>query len=68
MDKKRRRLSYLLRLWQAEENGAMVWRASLESVSGPARSGERRGFASLDELYAFLKQETAAGDREMPSL
>ena len=50
-------MSYLLRLWQTEHEGALVWRASLES----ARTGERRGFASLAELYAFLEEETAAG-------
>ncbi|MCB0190103.1 MAG: hypothetical protein KDE31_37785 [Caldilineaceae bacterium] len=42
-------LAYLLRLWQ--ENGQ--WRASLERP----RSGERTGFASLKELFAFLEQE-----------
>jgi hypothetical protein len=55
MSEKRRRLSYLLRLWQTEREGALVWRASLES----AHTGERRGFASLAELYAFLERETA---------
>ena len=48
-------MSYLLRLWQAEHEGALVWRASLESV----HTGERRGFASLAALYAFLQQEMA---------
>jgi hypothetical protein len=75
MDKKRRRLSYLLRVWQAEENGVLVWRASLESVFGPVRClasagsgrpGERRGFASLGELHAFLEKETALDGRERP--
>jgi len=43
----RRRLSYLLRLWQTEREGALVWRASLER----AYTGERRGFANLAELF-----------------
>jgi hypothetical protein len=51
-----RYVSYLLRLWQAEQGGALVWRASLED----AHTGERRGFATLAELYAFLEQATAA--------
>lgn len=55
-EERRRRLSYLLRLWQAEQDGAWVWRASLEN----AHTGERRGFASLIALFAFLKEETAA--------
>jgi hypothetical protein len=61
---RRRRLSYLLRLWQAEQGGAWVWRASLEN----AQTGERRGFASLATLFGFLKKETAApNDRTQPS-
>jgi hypothetical protein len=53
--------SYLLRLWQTKGGGEMVWRASLED----SQTGERRGFASLDALFAFLRQqaETAQGSR-----
>ena len=54
MSEGRRRSSYLLRLWQAEQEGTWVWRASLEN----AHTGERRGFAGLAEMYAFLEQET----------
>jgi len=52
--KKRGYASYLLRLWPIEDKGRLVWRASLESP----HSGERWGFASLDALFAFLRQET----------
>jgi hypothetical protein len=52
---KRRYISFLLRFFETESKGALVWRASLES-SG---TGERWGFASLDELFAFLRQQTA---------
>ena len=48
-------LSYLLRIWVVEQNGALVWRASLES----SRRGERLGFADLDALFAFLRQQTS---------
>jgi hypothetical protein len=58
----RRRLSYLLRLWQTEQKGTLVWRASLES----AHTRERRGFANLAALYAFLEQETAAVSERRP--
>jgi hypothetical protein len=61
-EERRRRLSYLLRLWQAEQEGASVWRASLES----AHTGERWGFASVAELYAFLEQETTALNERRP--
>ena len=60
LSEERRRLSYLLRLWQTEQDKALVWRASLESASdGFGQPGERWGFASLDELFAFLERETA---------
>ena len=52
---KRRYTSYLLRLWPAEDKGDIVWRASLES----SHTDERWGFASLDALFAFLRQQTA---------
>ena len=52
---KRRYISFLLRLWQAESKGDLVWRASLES----SRTEERWGFANLDELLVFLRQQTA---------
>jgi hypothetical protein len=53
---KRRRpyLSYLLRLWPAEGDEGSAWRASLESP----HTGERRGFASLEDLCAFLRRNT----------
>jgi hypothetical protein len=53
-EKKRRYASYLLRLWSIEDEGRLVWRASLESP----HTGERWGFASLDALFTFLRQET----------
>jgi hypothetical protein len=49
-------ISYLLRLWQAQSQEGLVWRASLEHAS----TGERQGFASLADLLAFLEQATAA--------
>jgi hypothetical protein len=55
-------LSYLLRLWQVDfaqegdRSDSEVWRGSLESPL----SGERQGFASLDELVEFLRRQTGA--------
>jgi hypothetical protein len=48
-----RYLAYMLRLWRAWTDGEDTWRASLES----ADTGDRRGFADLEALFAFLKQE-----------
>ena len=45
--------SFLLRLWQVDEDGKHAWRFSLEN-SG---SGERRGFSNLGELLVFLLEE-----------
>ena len=57
-------LSYLLRLWRVRERGPPgerapgeepeIWRASLQCPG----SGERIGFRSLEELFAFLRRET----------
>jgi hypothetical protein len=47
--------SYLLRLWC--EAPDRRWRASLEDP----RTGKRIGFASLEQLFAFL-MEQAEGD------
>jgi hypothetical protein len=46
--------SYLLRLWEVENEGQPVWRASLQET----HSGERRGFADLAALGAFLAAQT----------
>jgi hypothetical protein len=55
-------LSYLLRLWRVSGDGGShhiekkaVWRAYLES----SRTGERKVFASLDDLFDFLREQTA---------
>jgi hypothetical protein len=58
----RRYLSYLVRLWDEGAPGTPRWRASIEDPD----TGERRGFADLTRLFAFIKAETcadAASDR-----
>ena len=50
-------LSYLVRLWATGAADQQVWRASLEDV----RSGERRGFANLEQLFVFLMEQTEQG-------
>jgi hypothetical protein len=47
-------MAYLLRLWQVRDERHVGWRASLEN----AHTGKRRGFASLDELFAFVRRQT----------
>ncbi|OGO62572.1 MAG: hypothetical protein A2030_11285 [Chloroflexi bacterium RBG_19FT_COMBO_50_10] len=48
-------ISFLLRLWQVPTNGEHAWRVLLENV----QTGEKRGFAGLEELLAYLCQVTA---------
>ena len=50
--------SYLLRMWQVPTNGEHAWRILLENV----QTGEKRGFASLEELLAYLSQVTTNKD------
>ena len=58
MTEPRRYRVYLLRLWQVEgEDDCLVWRAALED----APTGERKGFADVAGLCAFLQAITADG-------
>lgn len=53
--------SYLMRLWRAGgEAASSPWRASLEDP----HTGERFGFAGLEELFDFLREQI--GDRNLP--
>ena len=55
-DKPPRYRSYLLTFWEERSQGpaaSAVWRFSLEDP----RSGQRRGFASLEALTAALEEE-----------
>lgn len=47
-------LSFLLRLWRVKQSDENGWRASLEDP----RTGEIRGFASLELLWDFLHEQT----------
>jgi len=42
-----------LRLWRVKDEGKTGWRASLEN----AHTGERRGFASQEDLFTFLEKK-----------
>ena len=50
--------SYLLRLWQAGEGDSPAWRITLEDV----HTRERRGFADLASLTAFLEARIDGDD------
>jgi hypothetical protein len=53
-------LSYLLRMWQTSDGEKHTWCASLEQ---PGTRG-RQGFASLDELFDFLRDQTTAQPKQ----
>jgi hypothetical protein len=57
--KKRSYIAYLLRLWRERSAGVYIWRASLEDP----HTGRRQGFADLDRLLNFLKEQTARGEQ-----
>jgi hypothetical protein len=48
-------LAYLLRLWREGSSESTRWRASLQDP----HTGERVGFASLEDMFGFLRRETA---------
>jgi hypothetical protein len=50
-------VSYVLRLWRERDSASAWWRASLQDPL----SGQRVGFAHLDELIAFLREQTGPG-------
>ncbi len=52
--------AYLLRLWTVTENGKLIWLASLED---PLTS-ERKGFSSIENLYAFLEKQISLSEEE----
>jgi len=56
--------AYLLRLWR--ESSQQPWRAMLEDP----HTGDQHGFATLEQLFAFLQQQTqampATGDEHDP--
>ena len=63
IDDQRTYHAYLFRLWRVNSGRATVWHASLED----SRTGERKGFADLQGLLAFLEEQTDNMDRLTPS-
>jgi hypothetical protein len=51
LQKKSNYLAYLLRLWREDKN--TPWRVSIEDP----HTGERRSFANLKALIAFLEEQ-----------
>jgi len=58
---KKQYLSFMLRMWRANGEGKAAWRASLESP----HTGESIGFASLEELFTFLRQQAGVAPTRM---
>ena len=58
--------AYLLRLWlvSAEHRGHGAWRASLEN----SHTGERIGFANLEQLFAYLIEQVESVRHPVPEL
>lgn len=63
MREKPRYLSFLLRLWQVRDGDQVSWRAAMEWPG----SGEQRGFANLEDLFAFMRHLTREdGEEQRP--
>ncbi|MBN1937627.1 MAG: hypothetical protein JW934_23420 [Anaerolineae bacterium] len=56
-------LSYLLRMWRSGESEQAIWRASLEDPM----TGERQGFHTLPDLFAFLERMSRSGNEQAPT-
>ena len=54
-------VTLLLRLWQVDDSGAAIWRASLEN----SQTGERHGFADLGALFIFLRELTSVRPQQV---
>jgi hypothetical protein len=64
-DKPPRYRSYVLIFWEERSRDPYtpaVWRFSLQDP----RTGRRRGFASLEQVMAFLRTELVSSQDEMP--
>ena len=53
-------VSYLLRLWQVKREADLIWQASLQN----AHTGERIGFATMEALLSYLREQTEAASGE----
>ena len=49
--------AFLVRLWRVSAGGATTWRASVECP----HTGERLGFAGVQDLFDFLSEQTGRG-------
>ena len=59
-DQQEHYLAYLLRLWRSPDQERKNWRASLEAVD----TRQKMGFASLEELFAFLGEQASSSEDE----
>jgi hypothetical protein len=50
--------AFLVRLWRVSAGGATTWRASVECP----HTGERLGFAGVQDLFDFLSEQTGRGN------
>ncbi len=53
-----RYISYLMRLWQVQSQGQVVWRATLESPL----TGKVIAFPDLQSLFAYLENQIVAAE------
>jgi hypothetical protein len=56
IEQPREYMAYLVRIWPVRSKGRTIWHVALEN----AHTGERRGFASLDDLIDYLRVQAEA--------
>jgi hypothetical protein len=47
--------AYLLRIWPVKKREGVIWHAFITN----AHTSESRGFANLDELFDYLRQQAS---------
>ncbi len=63
MPERRPHAVYILSLWEAQTEAGPVWRAWLQDSA----TGERQGFATLDELCDYLRAGARLPEPESPA-
>jgi hypothetical protein len=54
-EKPREHQAFMVRIWPVKSEAGTLWHASLEN----AHTGERCGFPTLEDLFDYLRAQTA---------
>ena len=51
--------AFLVRIWPVKDKEGVTWRAYITN----AHTSDSRGFANLEELFDYLRQQTCLGSK-----